>query len=275
VSASNPFQIGGLEALRSPRAYERYLVPALFRGWGESLVRLARPRNGERILDVACGTGIVARLAAPRAGAAGEVTGLDLDPAMIKVAREASSSVGPVIRWQQGDAHELPFPSESFDVVFCQQGLPFFASGPAALTEMRRVLADGGRLAVSVWRGVQQGVWATALAVTFERFGDQQLLGALCEPCPLSEPESLQTLLEHIGFRDCQIEVSVEYLHSRSAEELLYQAVALTTLAGPLSELSSNAWRALVAALEESLGPYRRVGGFAVPIEANTALARR
>jgi SAM-dependent methyltransferase len=275
VTGSSSFQDEGLEVLRSPEAYERYLVPALFRGWGESLVNLAHLRHGERVLDVACGTGIVARLAAPKVGATGRVTGLDADPAMIEVAREASSSIVPVIRWQQGDAHELPFPSESFDVIFCQQGLQFFANGTIALAEMRRVLVPGGRLAVSVWRGVQRGIWATALAATFERYGGPEAAEALCEPCPLGELEPLQRLLGDLGFKDSQIAVSVEHLRSRSAEELFHQAIALTTLAGPLNKLSPDAREVLIDALEEAVGSYRRDSGFAVPIEANTALAHR
>lgn len=262
-------------SLRSPEAYERCLVPALFGGWAKSLVGLAHPRNGERVLDIACGTGIVARLAAPTVGVMGSVAGLDADLAMIAVARETSPTVVPTIKWQRGDAHELPFSNESFDVVFCQQGLQFFANGAVALAEMRRVLMPQGRLAVSVWRGVQQGIWAIALATTFEQYGGPEAVEALRAPCPFGEPEALRRLITDVGFKDVQITVSVEHLRSRSADELLQQAVSLTTLAGPLSGLNLHARGALIAALEEALSPHKRDGGFAIPIEANVALAHR
>jgi SAM-dependent methyltransferase len=194
---------------------------------------------------------------------------------MIVVARETSSTVVPTIEWQQGDAHELPFPNESFDIVFCQQGLQFFANGAAALAEMRRVLMPQCRLAVSVWRGVQQGIWATALATTFEQYGGPETVEALRAPCPFGEPEALRRLIADVGFKDIQITVSVEPLRSRSAEELFQQAVSLTALDGPLSRLNPRARGALIAALDEALGPHKQDRGFAIPIEANVALARR
>jgi ubiquinone/menaquinone biosynthesis C-methylase UbiE len=275
MTAPLPCQGSDVEALRSPEAYERCLVPALFRGWAQSLVGLANLHSGERVFDVACGTGIVARLAAPMVGVTGSVTGLDADPAMVAVACKTSLMVVPAITWQRGDAHELPFPNESFDVVFCQQGLQFFANGATALAEMRRVLMPQGRLAVSVWRGVQPGIWATALATTFEQHGGPDAVEALRAPCPFGEFEALERLITHVGFEDVQITVSVEHLRSQSAEELFQQAVSLTTLAGPLSRLSPHARSALIAALDQVLSPHKRDGGFAIPIEANVALARR
>jgi SAM-dependent methyltransferase len=104
-------------------AYERYLVPALFASWAERLLDLVAVGPGERVLDVACGTGIVARRAAARVGEGGAVTGLDRNPAMLEVARAAAIEVGPPIDWRAGDAARLPFPDGVFDVVTCQQGL--------------------------------------------------------------------------------------------------------------------------------------------------------
>jgi ubiquinone/menaquinone biosynthesis C-methylase UbiE len=239
------------------------------------LVGLARLSSGERVLDIACGTGIVARLAAPMVGVTGSLTGLDADAAMLAVARKASRMVLPTISWQQGDAHKLPFLDESFDVIFCQQGLQFFASGAAALAQMRGVLISRGRLAVSVWRGVQQGIYATALAATFEQYSGQEALEALREPCPFGEPEALKRLIGEVGFKDVQTTVCVEHVRSRSAEELFQQAVSLTTLAGPLSRLNPHSRCELIRALDEALSPNKRGGGFAIPIEANVALARR
>src|SRR5215208_5387475 len=101
----------------SAEAYERYLVPLLFAPGAEYLVELAALGPGERVLDVAYGTGIVARRAAPRVGSGGTVVGLDLNESMLKVARKVSSDVRPAIEWQQGDATDMPFPDATFDVV--------------------------------------------------------------------------------------------------------------------------------------------------------------
>src|SRR5262249_60545343 len=101
------------------------------------------PGRGDRVVDVACGTGIVARIAAARVGPSGVVVGVDLNPGMLNVARSVSltdSRSAAPIQWQEASADKLPFPGESFDIVYCQLGLQFFADRPAALREMRRVL---------------------------------------------------------------------------------------------------------------------------------------
>ena len=119
-----------------------------FRPWGNVLLDTVCPTPIERVLDVGCGTGIVARLVRERCGPATRITGIDLNPDMIAVAR----SIAPEIAWHQGDALQLPFPDATFDLVLCQQGLQFFRDRAAAAREMRRVLSDGGRVALSTWR---------------------------------------------------------------------------------------------------------------------------
>jgi ubiquinone/menaquinone biosynthesis C-methylase UbiE len=129
--------------------YERALVPAVFAAWAPFVVALAGPRPGERVLDVACGTGVVARLAAQRVGRAGKVVGLDLNPGMLAVAASATANeptTSASLTWQEASATKMPFPDAAFDIVYCQLGLQFFPDRPAALHEMYRVLAPGGRL---------------------------------------------------------------------------------------------------------------------------------
>ena len=127
----------------SAQAYERYLVPAIFTAFADELVEDVTP--GTRVLDVACGTGIVARRAAARGAT---VVGVDLNPGMLDVARSAE----PGIEWIEADATALPPADDAFDMVICQQGLQFMADPAAAVAEMRRVLAPGGRLTISLWR---------------------------------------------------------------------------------------------------------------------------
>src|SRR5260370_13852749 len=107
-----------------PEIYERYMVPSLFGPWAADLVKLAAPIRGERVLDVACGTGIVARLAAQRVGPMGKVVGLDLNPSMLTVARSASAGTEN-IEWREGNATAMPLSQQTFDLVLCQQGLQF------------------------------------------------------------------------------------------------------------------------------------------------------
>ena len=143
-------------------AYERYLVPAFFGPFADRLVELAAPRPADRALDVACGTGIVARRIAARVARA---VGLDSNPGMLEVAR----TVEPSIEWRAAEAGAMPLPDASFDLVLCQQGLQFFPDRAAALREMRRVLAPGGRLAVSAWRAAEHNPGWLRLAEALDR----------------------------------------------------------------------------------------------------------
>jgi ubiquinone/menaquinone biosynthesis C-methylase UbiE len=147
-----------------PDNYERYLVPSIFAPWAHDLVSLARLRAGERALDVACGTGIVARIAAQTIGDGNNIVGLDLSGPMLSAARAAAADENKSIEWREGSAVELPLADATFDVVFCQQGLQFFPDRAKALSEMHRVLALGGRLVLSVWRGIEKSPGFAALA---------------------------------------------------------------------------------------------------------------
>src|SRR5262245_34564795 len=122
MNADRQWQLAGTAA----ELYEEILVPTGFRPWATDLLELADLKPGERVLDVACGTGIVARLAAPQVGTTGEVTGLDLNAGMLQVARSLPAPPGASVTWIEGSALAMPLPDASFDVVLCQQGVRFF-----------------------------------------------------------------------------------------------------------------------------------------------------
>src|SRR5947208_16222203 len=148
--------------------YERYVARYVLGPWAPLLVDAAHVSGGERVLDVACGTGVVARIAAERVGPSGRVIGVDLNPGMIRVARSLPAPVGAPIEWLERSAVDLLLPDASFDVVLCQQGLQFFPDKLVALREMRRVLVHGGRLALSVWNST--GLYNTAVGEALARF---------------------------------------------------------------------------------------------------------
>ena len=161
------WQVAGSAA----EVYEQELVPAIFGPWAPIVIDLAQPQKGDRVLDVACGTGIVARMAAQRVGPTGTVVGVDLNPGMLKVARTVCSTgshSGAPIQWEEASADKLPFSNESFDVAFCQLGLQFFPDRAAALREMRRVLVTGGRVALMVWCDISESPGFSALAKALE-----------------------------------------------------------------------------------------------------------
>ncbi len=158
--------------------YERYVVPYLFAAWAQELVEQMDLRPGERVLDVACGTGIVARNAAEKVGTSGTVTGLDINPGMLAVAGNLRLPAGtPSIQWVECSALDMQLEDASFDVVLCEQGFQFFPDKSVALKEMRRVLVPRGRLAISVWFGPSP--YNIAMANGIERHLNQSQ-GGIC-----------------------------------------------------------------------------------------------
>jgi ubiquinone/menaquinone biosynthesis C-methylase UbiE len=139
----------------------------------------------------------VARIAAARVGPTGTVVGVDLNPGMLSVARLVAlmeSQPGAPLQWQETSADKLPFPDESFDIVYCQLGLQFFADRAAALREMRRVLAGGGRLALMVWRSINESPGFAVLAEALQRHVGQAAASIMRAPFGFSNSEELASL---------------------------------------------------------------------------------
>jgi ubiquinone/menaquinone biosynthesis C-methylase UbiE len=190
----------------APEVYERELVPAVFGPWAPIVVELAHPTPGERVVDVACGTGIVARIAAARVGPSGSVAAVDLNPGMLNVARSVTTTGDSAsIQWHEASADKLPFPNSSFDIAYCQLGLQFFADRPAALREMHRVLVPEGRLALMVWRGIGESPVFQALAEILEKNIGPAAATIMRAPFGLSDASELNQLLEVAGFRDIKV----------------------------------------------------------------------
>ena len=212
--------------------YQRYLVPAITSKWAEDLVRRAHPRAGDAVLDVACGTGVVARLAAKSQA---KVTGLDLNADMLAVARNIPSE-GALIDWIEGSALNLPFPPDSFDVVLCQLGLQFFPDQGRALREMRRVLKKTGRVAVSVYSPIERTPGANAFVLALD-----DVLGADASRIKRGEHSfadtvQLHTLFKVAGFAAVDVQTVVQTITFPSALDY----VRFQLLATPMTVLLTD-----------------------------------
>jgi len=252
--------------------YERHMVPAIFGPWAEELLAFAPPKPGERVLDVACGTGVVARLAAQHVGPSGTVVGFDLNPGMLAVAR-ALPPQGARIEWREGNVSAIPFPDAAFNLVLCQQGLQFFPDRSAALREMRRVLVRGGRLALSVWRPIQYSPGFTALATALGRCIALEAATLMQNPFALGSAEELRTLFTGTGFKDVVLRPAAKTLRFPSPEEFVQLYVAATPLAGIVAQANDNARAALIAEVSATLKSYVDHQGLTFPIEAHLAVA--
>lgn len=254
--------------------YERYLVPALFRPLAAELIGRAAPQPGDRVLDVACGTGAVARQLPPLVGTDGTVVGLDFSPAMLDVAHSLPPS-NPPIDWRLGSADAIPAPDASFDLVFCQQGLQFFPDRAAALREMRRVLAPGGRVVLSVSRGLEhQPVYAALNAAMERRLGSR----AMAAPFALGDADELRALLDGAGFRDTTVDPLVRTVRFPSPAQFVRLSVLGAAAAVPdLARMDAASRGTLVDAIQgevdDVLRPFTKDGALAFPMRANVAVA--
>jgi ubiquinone/menaquinone biosynthesis C-methylase UbiE len=255
---------------RASAAYERIMVPAVFGPWAKDLLDTAALAPGMRVLDVACGTGIVARLAAPQVGPIGWVVGLDTNEAMLAVARAQPTPIGAQVEWRQGDTTKLPFPDEQFDRVLCQHGLQYVPDRAAALREMKRVMASGGRLAVSVFR---QSVGYQIFERTAAQFVGGKAAAIMSEPFALADLDELSGLLRIVELSTVEMHTKTLPAHFASASDFIdYQLGG--RLANAVSTLSDQTRTALVAALRKAFDPYVGPDGLAFPMEAHVVVAR-
>lgn len=186
-------------------AYERALVQPVFKSLARRVVDITQPSPGDRVLDVATGTGICLREVADRVGDSCHLVGLDKNPNMIEVGNSLAEKSGVQVEWHEGSADHLPFPDESFDYVFCQLGVQFFPDRPEALTEMRRVLVDGGQVAIAVWQQLDKHPHAKAIDDAGLAHTGTPLLGTPFGPFSLGDPDELRQLIGDAGFQNIQV----------------------------------------------------------------------
>jgi ubiquinone/menaquinone biosynthesis C-methylase UbiE len=231
--------------------YERYLVPAITSLWATDLIERAAPQTGERVLDLACGTGIVARLAAVRMGK-GRIVGMDINRGMLAVARSLPDAAS-LIEWQEGSAMDLPLPNEAFDLILCQLGLQFFPDRPAAVGEMRRVLVSGGRIALSVFTAIEHTPATNALADALDRHIGAGASQTKRSEHVLCDPQELRELVTREGFRNVSITTVTQTIRFPSAGEYVRVQLSATPLSALLDGMDSKRQREALEAITGDL----------------------
>jgi len=256
--------------------YQHYLVPGITAKWAKDLVHRARLRGGEDVLDVACGTGVVARLAASKV-TPGRVTGLDLNAGMLAVARGVLNE-GAAVDWMEGSALDLPFPSGRFDAVLCQLGLQFFPDQPRALREMRRVVRERGRVAVSVYSPIERTPGANAFVSALDEVLGPEASRIKRGEHSFANPSQLEKLLDDAGFGTVDVQTVVQTISFPSVRDYVrFQLLAtpMTTLLKDRIEPERQAIISSVASRTAALStPTMLEGGkFTFPQEAYVCVA--
>jgi ubiquinone/menaquinone biosynthesis C-methylase UbiE len=255
----------------APENYERYFVPVIAGPFAHDLIADAALRPGERVLDVACGTGVVSRLAAERVGAGGSVAGLDLNATMLDVARTVPAPAAPPIRWYESTAESMPLPDGAFDVVLCQLGLQFIDDKAATLREIHRVLAKGGRVLVSVppptdFFGVLDAAFARRIpnAAAFVR-----------AVFSLNDPAEVERLFRGAGFQDVGVRQYTKTIRLPAPRDFLWQYVQYTPLAALLADADHGLLESLERDVVEGWQPWTTAEGMRYEQGMIVATARR
>jgi len=253
--------------------YESYMVPVLFTPWANRLLAATSLRAGERVLDVACGTGAVARRAAALLGRGAAVAAVDLNANMLAVARAAAAREGLEIDFREARAESLPFADHDFDLVTCQFGLMFFADRAAALREMRRVAKRSGRIALAVFAGLERHPFYQRLhEVVQVRLG----ISALEQIFSLGDADRLRDMLDGAGFSAVAIEPQAMSARFPDPDAFLAGEIAVDTAAIPaLQQLDASARRRVTDAIAaEMTAPMReRVRDGCVELDFHVLLA--
>ena len=265
------YQISGVGA----RMYERYATQYMGQ-WAPDLIDIAALQPGERVLDLACGTGLLARLATKRVGPAGHVTGLDINAEMLAVAREIAPEHGAPIEWIEGSAVAMTFADASFDVIVCQQGLQFFPDREAALREMLRVLVPGGRVALSVWKSPNP--YSRAVGDALEKLAgaeaaDKYRAGRRPQMAPSAD--TLHGMAVAAGFRGVDVLSRARTIRHPAIETFVLNHLAGHPVAATLAAPGEDGRAEFARLVKSGLVDYAEGDGVAYPDEVNVVTARR
>jgi len=247
--------------------YEEFFVPALFLEWAGRVADAAQLAPGQKVLDVACGTGALTCEVAPRLEPGGSAAGLDRNEGMLAVARRKA----PAVEWRLGRAERLPFPDHAFDAVVSQFGLMFFEDRVAALTEMGRVLRPGGRLAVAVWDSLDRTPGYAAMTALLERLFGARVANELRAPYVLGDPDTLRALFAQAGLQQVEIRTPAGTARFPSIESWVHTDVRGWTLADLIDDAQ---YRTLLREAERELIAYVQPDGtvtFRAPAHIVTA----
>lgn len=228
--------------------YDEFFLPALFEAWPRELIAAARVGPGMRVVDVACGTGVLAIEASKAIQPGGSVVGVDLNPGMLTVAR----SKDPGIDWREAPAEALPFDSDEFNAALCQFGLMFFQDRNAAIREMLRVLRPGGRLAIAVWDSLENTPGYLAITRLLSRLFGEEISDLLRAPYVLGDIKALNSHLLESGTQEPAVSRVAGEARFPSIRSWMHTDIRGWTLA---DKLSDEQFEHLVAEAERELSP--------------------
>jgi ubiquinone/menaquinone biosynthesis C-methylase UbiE len=247
-----------------PDAYEKYIVPAYTGAWAKEIVNRACLSEGEKILDVACGTGLVARIASEKQSSTDLIYGLDVNEVMVKKAQEIEEN----IKWHHSDVTDMPFPNNHFDVIFCQQGLQYFPDPALALKEMNRVLAGNGRILLSVWRPIEYSPFYASLYKVLEKYISIKAASTLSGAFNFGDLRKLKTLFANAGFNNININIVIKQMSYSPFDEFVVGGMMATPFFKDIQEMNESKREKMLLEIYKSNQDYIDDNGLAAPLES-------
>jgi ubiquinone/menaquinone biosynthesis C-methylase UbiE len=245
----------------APTAYTRFAYK-IMEPWTDDLILSGRCRDGDRVLDVACGPGLVASRVNLVSRKLCTVTGIDLNEGMLNVARS-----NPHVTWQQGSATALPFDPDSFDVVLCQQGLQFFPDRSTAMMEMARVLVPGGRIALNVWGRLERQPFHAEVISAIGLFIGPEAQATFDAAFSLNTAEELHHLARSAGLRNSHVRFEHRTMRFPVPAKLIAGFVAGTPVSTQYLAMPDDRKQAFMTHVIKQLDSYVDDDGLAVPME--------
>lgn len=267
MASNDSWQVSGSAAQK----YERF-VASWFEPWAVDLVARADVPAGCHLLDLACGTGVVTRAAAPVVGKTGSVVASDLNEGMLTEAQQ-HETLGPPVQWRQADALDLPFDDDSFDVVLCQQGLQFVPDIPTAVAEIRRVLRSGGVAAVSVWRSPEHNPYISALANGLTRHVSPEAGQVMLAPCAFGNIDDLRHVFRNAGFSSVEVEAVTIHRNPMDATEAIAGNLAALPVSDEIAAMDEGRRSQMISEIADELQEHITNGQLTSPNSANVVVA--
>ena len=258
------FQLVG----NGPQIYEEVMVPLWFGRWADELVDVLSLRTSERVLDVACGTGVTTRIAKQKVGANGRVDGLDINAPMLAEAKDLAQDLD--INWIESDVCDSGLPFETYDVLLSQHGYHYFPDQPAALREFHRLLKRGGRMGFSVWDG--HSVYTQALCAAVERHISPDVAAKQRAQRQTPSADDLKKQVTHAGFSDVRVQRQELLIDVPKPSEFVPLHLASMPIAGAFLALSQDAQADLVDDVATVLRDYIQDGRLNYPDAVHVAV---
>jgi len=253
------FQLQGNAAY----VYESQKVPTIFRPLAKLTLDSISLVGCTRVLDVACGTGIVTRLLTERLGPGATIVGIDVNRAMISVARQFTPKLGTMVEWHEADVCALPFDAGLFDLAVCQQGLQFFPNKFQALAEVRRVLVPHGRIALTVWSEISP--LNMAMADVVRQKLNLTIAQRLLEPFAFREAAVIRSLMIDAGFTDVTVQTLAVQRQIGTAATAIPQELAGSPISEDFALLDSDTKASIVQNIGATLRSYEVNGVLVIP----------